>query len=179
MDLDKHLSNYKNRTDYDNFEPETSEVLNQLFDKYSQQASSTHVRRGLEKMHLNASFQAQVYTRKRKTEAIVELGEQEHGILRDSAMKMWLDADPAYRPVIAKSYEMKVREFADKQIFSLGKAEQFIRSFNSTAQELDFENKLYNDPKQALIDADNPEMYQDVEATKRAKFSKRAKQAVS
>lgn len=177
-DVDSYLSTFKERNDYDNFEGEAKEFLTQTWNKYSEQASSPAVKMALEKMYLNTSFQSQVFIRARKAQAIVETGEAEHGILRDNAIKMWVGADPAYRPIIAKGYEMKVRELADRQVFSLGKAEEFIRTFNSTAQELDFENKLYNDPRAALNDANNPDMYQDVDAVKRAKFAPRAKASV-
>lgn len=177
-DVDSYLAGFKQRNDYDNFEGEAKEFLTQTWSKYSEQASSPAVRASLEKMYLNTSFQTQVYVRARKAAAIVETGEAEHDSLRDNAIKMWVGADPAYRPVIAKGYEMKVRELADRQVFSLGKAEQLIRTFNSTAQELDFENKLYDDPRAALNDANNPDMYQDVDAVKRSQFSKRAKQSV-
>jgi hypothetical protein len=177
-DVDSYLSGFKQRNDYDNFEGEAKEFLTQTWNKYSGQASSPAVRATLEKMYLNTSFQTQVFVRARKAAAIVEIGEAEHDSLRDNAIKMWVGADPAYRPIIAKGYEMKVRELADRQVFSAGKAEQFVRTFNSTAQELDFENKLYNDPRAALNDANNSEMYQDVDAVKRSKFAHRAKQAV-
>jgi len=177
-DVDSYLATFKDRNDYDNFEKDAKDFLSQTREKYMSEAASPIVRMAVEKAYLNTAFQAQVHVRQRRAAAIVETGEQEHSILRDNAMKLWLNADPEYRSVIAKSYEMRVRDLADKQVFSLGKAEQFIRTFQSTAQEADFEKKLYDDPTAALNDANNPDMYQDVDPLKRSRFSKRAKQAV-
>lgn len=178
MEVDEYLATFKNRNDYDNFETEAKEFLSKTREKYVTQAQSPMVKMAVEKSYLNTAFQTQIHIRQRKAQAIVETGEQEHIVLRDNALKLWLNSDPALRPIIAKSYELRVRELADKQVFSLGKAETFVRSFNSTAQEADFEAKLYDDPKAALNDANNPEMYPDVDPAKRSRFSKRAKQAV-
>lgn len=177
-EVDTYLATFKDRNDYDKFETDTKDFLSKTREKYMSASTTPAVKMAIEKAYLNTAFQAQVHIRQRKAQAIVETGEAEHVILRDNALKLWLNSDPSYRPIIAKSYEMKVRELADRQVFSLGRAESFIRTFNSTAQEADFESKLYDDPQAALNDANNPEMYQDVDPARRSKFATRAKRAV-
>lgn len=177
-DVSQYLHGLKSRNDYDKFDTDTDAFLTTTYEKYSGMAKDPAVKRALEKVFIQTKFQAQVGVMNRKAAAISEVGEAEHVTLRDMALKSWVGSASEDRPLISKGYELKVRELADRNVFSLGKAENFIRTFNSTAQEMDFEDKLYNDPKQALIDATNPDMYQDVDAVKRAKFASRARDVV-
>jgi hypothetical protein len=178
MEASQFLNSLKTRNDFDKFDTDSDAFLNSTYEKYSGMSNDPAVKRSLEKAFLQTRFQMQVGVMNRKAAAISEVGEAEHVTLRDMALKTWVGASPEDKPIVAREYELKVRELADRNVFSLGKAENFIRTFNSTAQELDFEKKLYDNPRQALIDATNPDMYQDVDAARRSHFADRARQAV-
>ncbi len=178
-DIDSFVGTLKDRTDYDKFDSDSEEFLRNTWDRYSKETTDPVVRMALEKSFLQSSFQAKQIVRTRKAQAITEVGKAQHAIIKDTALKEWAAADPEERPFIAKQYEMKVRELAGNNVFSLGDAEKYIQEFGKEADEYHFRGFMDADPLKAREAAKDPNQYQNTDPLTKAKWANMAEERYS